>query len=305
MMLKHSPVLIREVTDLMNLRADGIYIDATFGRGGHAKALLENLSSNARLIAFDRDPEAENAANKLSLGEPRLEFFRGPFSQLDRVISHAVEEVDGILFDLGVSCPQLDDPNRGFSFRFEGPLDMRMDPSSELSAAIWVNSASEVEISDVLWKFGDERKSRHIARKILLERAIKPIETTKELANIIRSCFRYQGGRIDPATRSFQAIRVHINDEVGEIEKGLESALKLLAVNGRLLMISFHSLEDRLVKHRFKSLDLLTKNRRKDKTLEAPAYNIVKPNLFRANQAEIAINPRSRSAKLRVIERCL
>jgi 16S rRNA (cytosine1402-N4)-methyltransferase len=304
-MFTHSPVLMQEVTDLMNLIDDGVYIDATFGRGGHAKALLEKLSINARLMAFDRDPEAESAAKIFSLEDPRLEFFRGPFSQLDRVTGHAVEKVDGILFDLGVSSPQLDDPNRGFSFRFEGPLDMRMDPSCEISAATWVNSASEIEISDVLWNFGDERKSRHIARKILAVRAVKPIETTKELATIIRSCFRYQGGRLDPATRSFQAIRVHVNDEVREIEKGLESALKLLAINGRLLIISFHSLEDRLVKHKFKNLDLLTKNRGKDKELEAPAYRIVKPNLFRATEAEKAVNPRSRSAKLRVIERCL
>ena len=304
-MFTHSPVLKQEVTDLMNLRGDGIYIDATFGRGGHAKALLDNLSAQARLLAFDRDPEAEKAAKTFSLEDPRLEFFRGPFSQLSRVTSHAVEQVDGILFDLGVSSPQLDDPNRGFSFRFEGPLDMRMDPSCEVSAATWVNSASEAEISDVLWKFGDERKSRHIARKILGARITKPIETTKELATIIRSCFRYQGGRLDPATRSFQAIRVHVNDELTEIERGLESALNLLAVKGRLLIISFHSLEDRLVKHRFKKLDLLTKDLTREEKLEAPAYRIVKPNLFRATEAEKAVNPRARSAKLRVIERCL
>jgi 16S rRNA (cytosine1402-N4)-methyltransferase len=211
--------------------------------------------------------------------------------------------IDGVLFDLGLSSPQVDDSARGFSFRFDGPLDMRMNPDDAVSAKDWLNSASEKDISDVLWKYGEERTSRKIAKVIVKERKAKPITSTSALAKIVRSCFRFNRSKIDPATRSFQAIRIHINSELFEIEAGLENALSLLKQGGRLLIISFHSLEDRIVKHRFRDLDLISRDGLRDNSLEAPSYQVIKPKLLRASEQEKSTNPRSRSARLRAIER--
>jgi 16S rRNA (cytosine1402-N4)-methyltransferase len=289
----------------MNIEPDGHYVDATFGRGGHSQAILQNLDSNGRVTVFDRDPEAVAAALSLSKDDCRVRVKHSQFSKMGQCAELATGEVDGVLFDLGLSSPQIDDRNRGFSFKVDGPLDMRMDPASDMSAREWINTAPEREISDVLWKYGEERASRKIARVITEQRKIAPITTTSGLAKLIRGCTRFNRSKIDPATKSFQAIRIHINDELLEIETGLEIALKLLKLGGRLLVISFHSLEDRIVKHRFRDLDYIARESVRDNRQEIPSFRLVKPKLVRATSDEKKTNPRSRSARLRSIERCL
>ncbi len=301
----HVPVLLAEVVSLMNIEPDGTYVDATFGRGGHSKAILEKLGRRGTVTVFDRDPEAMAAAHDLQKSDSRLRVIQSQFSKFGQSISAAAGNVDGILFDLGVSSPQVDNPTRGFSFKSEGPLDMRMNPSDAISAADWVNSAPEKEISDVLWRYGEERASRKIAKVIVHERKVKPITSTSDLAKIIRGCSRFHRSRIDPATKSFQAIRIHINNELFEIEVGLESALTLLKLGGRLLIISFHSLEDRIIKHRFRDLDLIGREGLRENSQKSPAFRLVKPKLLRASDKEKSLNPRARSARLRAIERCL
>lgn len=287
----------------MNIRADATYIDATFGRGGHARALLDRLGPDGRLYAFDRDPEAIAVAEELAASDARLRPRHAAFSAIGATLYDLEGQVAGILFDLGISSPQIDDPDRGFSFRHSGPLDMRMDPTIGQSAAAWLAAAAESEISDVLWQYGEERRSRQIARRIVETRTRTAIETTAQLADLVRACVHQRGSRIDPATRTFQAVRMHVNDELGELEAALEAALGLLAVGGRLLVIAFHSLEDRIVKQRFRALDDTCRDRRREGLEIAPTYRALTRKPIMIGEAERATNPRARSARLRALER--
>src|SRR5690349_17074881 len=249
-MQNHLPVMLDESITGLSVRADGIYLDGTFGRGGHSAAILARLSPAGALHAFDRDPAAAGAAGALAASHRNFHFHPAPFSTLGSVC--AAEgisgKVAGILLDLGVSSPQFDDPARGFSFAKEGPLDMRMDPRSGESAAAWLARAGEKEISDVLWTLGEERNSRAIAREVVNLRKTQPLTSTLQLAELILSVHRGPRQKIHPATRSFQAIRLHVNQELEQLGAALEQAVTVLAPGGRLAVISFHSLEDRIVK---------------------------------------------------------
>jgi 16S rRNA (cytosine1402-N4)-methyltransferase len=303
----HVPVLKDEVLQFLAIRPDGVYVDGTFGRGGHSRAILEQLGPVGRLLALDRDPDAVAVAQDLEKQDPRFRIVHSAYSALAEVLeAQAVAgRVDGILLDIGVSSPQLEDPARGFAFRADGPLDMRMDPGSGPSAAEWLNAADEAEIAGVLWRFGEERSSRRIARAIVSERATAPVNTTARLAAIIAAEIRGLPGR-HPATRSFQAIRMHINRELPELEAVLRAALAGLAAGGRLCVISFHSLEDRIVKR------FLRDHSRVDPALRAlpvvpasaqPDLQLLTTRAVRASEAEVARNPRSRSAVLRAAEK--
>jgi 16S rRNA (cytosine1402-N4)-methyltransferase len=296
----HVPVLLDEVIALMHLEPAGCYIDATFGRGGHSRAILDRLGAEGRLLAIDRDPEALAVAVAMAADDPRLTVADARHSALARAAAALARPIDGILFDLGVSSPQLDAGGRGFSFRHDAPLDMRMDPRAGEPAGAWLARAAEAEIADVLWRYGEERHARRIARRVVETRARHPIRTTFELAALVRACYPRAAGRIDPATRSFQAIRIFVNDELGELERALEQAIALLARGGRLLVIAFHSLEDRLVKHYFRALDGAC-----DPAGAAPgaSFRLLTRKPVRAGAAECAANPRARSARLRALER--
>ena len=296
-MSAHVPVLLHEVLEFMHVQASGTYIDATFGRGGHSRALLERLDAQGHLYVIDRDPQAVECARQLAHEDSRVTVVHAAFSALADTGASAV---DGILFDLGISSPQVDDAARGFSFRHDGPLDMRMDPSAGMSAAEWLAVATEREISDVLWQYGEERRSRQIAKRLIEARRRSPVVTTLELAKVVHSCFPHYGGRIDNATRTFQALRIFINDELNEIERALEHALGLLKVGGRVLVMAFHSLEDRLVKRRFRELDVAAREFDAD---SSPRFCLVMRKAIQAADAETAVNPRARSARLRVLER--
>ncbi len=304
---QHQPVLLTQVLDALRVKPDGIYIDATFGRGGHAAALLEKLGPEGRLLAFDKDPDALAYAARRFSGEDRLLMRAGSFENLASETDALGwrGRIDGILFDLGVSSPQLDDAQRGFSFRQAGPLDMRMNPQADPSAADWLAEASEREIADVLWKYGEERFSRRIARAIVNTREETPITTTLQLAELIESAAPRRDRHKHPATRSFQAIRIFINRELEDLEAVLPQAMDVLAPGGRMAVISFHSLEDRIVKRFIRD---------QYRGPELPPDLPVMPDHYapklkpvgkqiRADQAEVDANPRARSAVLRVAER--
>ena len=296
----HVPVLSGEFENLLNVRPGGVYIDATFGRGGHSKIVLSKLSSTGRLLVFDRDVCAISCAKDLANNDSRIEIFHSEFSEIPSILSTLRQKIDGIFFDLGVSSPQLENSSRGFSFKCDGPLDMRMNQEKGRTAEDWINSAPEKEIADVLWRFGEERFSRKIAKKIVYYRKDKAIKTTGVLADIIRSSIK-GSYKIDPATRSFQAIRMLINEELLELESILASVLCMLKKGGRLLVISFHSIEDRLVKHHFRDLSKV------DTSLSgkgSPDYRLLTKKPIRATREEIQANRRSRSARLRGLE-CL
>ncbi len=290
----HIPVLAEEVLTWLAVKPGGTYVDATFGRGGHSRMILERLGPGGRLLAFDRDPAAARAAAVLMDDEERFEFVQAAFSQLAAELGARglAGAVDGLLLDIGVSSPQLDDASRGFSFQREGPLDMRMDPASGPSAAEWVNSAREQEIADVIYQYGEERFSRRIARAIVARRKQQRFETTTDLAEVIARAVPRREGRIHPATRSFQAIRIFINRELEELRAVLAGAIDVLAPGGRLLVISFHSLEDRIVKNFM----------RDEARADNPRLRIA-ARLVRAQPEEARGNPRARSARLRVAER--
>jgi len=296
------------VLQFLAIRPEGVYVDGTFGRGGHSRAILERLGPEGRLVALDRDPDAVAVARDLEKQDPRFRVVHSAYSALADVLAAegVAGRVDGILLDIGVSSPQLEDPARGFAFRADGPLDMRMDPGSGVPAAEWLNTADEAEIASVLWRYGEERSSRRIARAIVAERAAAPVNTTARLASIIAAQVRGEPGR-HPATRSFQAIRMHINRELPELEAALRAALAALAVGGRLCVISFHSLEDRIVKR------FLRDHSRVDPALRSlpvvpdsaqPVLRLLTTRAVRAGEAEISRNPRSRSAVLRAAEKC-
>jgi 16S rRNA (cytosine1402-N4)-methyltransferase len=292
-----------QVLDGLRVVGDGTYLDGTFGRGGHARGVLEQLGPDGRLLVMDKDPEAIAVAEREFGADPRVSIFRGSFAQLADWDATA-SGLDGVLFDLGVSSPQLDVAGRGFSFGKDGPLDMRMDPESGVSAAEWINTATDREIADVLWTFGEERQSRRIARAIVARRSEAPIERTAQLADLIASVMPRGDSKIHPATRSFQAIRIYINRELGDLEDGLDAALARLKPGGRLAVISFHSLEDRIVKQFIaRHAKAPAGNRRMPVEAEfTPTLRDVSGAL-KATDAEIAANPRARSAVLRVADK--
>lgn len=303
----HTTVLMFEAVDALQVKADGIYIDMTFGRGGHSRSILARLGAKGRLIVVDQDPEAIAAASNIQKRDSRLEVVHSAFGSIeDLARSKGIYgKVDGILFDLGVSSPQLDNADRGFSFMRDGPLDMRMNPEQGSSAAHWINTAAEKDIANVLFRFGEERHSRRMARRIVSERKLEPIKTTGRLAEIVKQANPSWEKDKHPATRAFQAIRIFINNELDEIENGLDQALDLLNIGGRLVVISFHSLEDRIVK---KFIALQTKGDSYPRDLPVPQH-LLNPRLnsmgkaIRAGICEKQSNPRARSAIMRVAEK--
>ena len=307
----HVSVLLEESVAAMVLRDDGTYVDGTFGRGGHSRAILARLSPRGRVVAIDRDPDAERAAAALHDG--RLAFRRARFSALDDVLDDlAIGLCDGVLLDLGISSPQIDTPARGFSFRHEGPLDMRMDPDAGEPAAAFIARASLRELTEVIRDHGEERLAQPIARAIVAARAIGPIVTTRQLAAIVAQAVgsRTRGDwRQDPATRTFQALRIAVNDELAELERVLPRAVARLREDGRLCVISFHSLEDRIVKRfiarasaPFGGDPRLARVPLTQADLPSPPLAAV-GRAIRASDAECDANPRARSAVLRVARR--
>ncbi len=302
----HVPVLLDEVVNNLVHAEQGTYVDATFGRGGHTQALLRRLGPGGRVFAVDRDPEAVAYGRVLATDEPRLHIHHGRFAELERFVAEwGLDCVDGVLLDLGVSSPQLDDASRGFSFRETGPLDMRMDPSQSVTAASWLNTCDPEELTVVLKRYGEERFARRIARAIISGR---PVTTTAELAALVEAAVpaRFQTSKKHPATQTFQAIRIHVNDELGELARGLTAAFEVLCTRGRLAVISFHSLEDREVKRRFRSWTQPAPVPRRVPVKAADqsvrAVEVAGP--IRASRSETHDNPRARSATLRVIEKC-
>lgn len=303
----HTPVLLEEVLAGLSIRSNGRYCDATFGRGGHTAAILEALGPDGRVVAIDRDAEAIRAGRLRFGDEPRLTLMRGSFARLTELVRTAgVEgELQGVLLDLGVSSPQLDEADRGFSFMQDGPLDMRMDNETGQTAAQWLARASEREVADTLHRLGEEKFARRIARAIVAARAEAPIERTGQLATVIAAAVPAREPGKHPATRSFQAIRMRVNAELESIEAALPQAVELLAPGGRLCVIGFHSLEDRLVKR------FIQREARGDPHYaglpQIPPH--ARPRLAKIggattpSDAEIALNPRARSARLRVAER--
>ncbi|MEM6985005.1 MAG: 16S rRNA (cytosine(1402)-N(4))-methyltransferase RsmH [Pseudomonadota bacterium] len=301
----HQAVLLEEAVDAVLGPSDGVYVDCTFGRGGHTELLLSRLERSARLVALDRDGAAETHAQQLAKRDPRFEFVRTNFASLERVMRDfgLCGQVNGILMDLGVSSPQLDEAQRGFSFRQDGPLDMRMDTSQSMTAASWLASASEREIADALYLYGEERKSRRIAKRICEERAKQSLTSTSQLAKLVAGVVGRGDGHKHPATRTFQAIRIVVNGELDALRAGLEASEACLQPAGRLAVISFHSLEDRLVKRFFKPERGAAVPRGLPVQSEPPAWRVLgKP--VRSGAPELASNARARSAVMRVAERC-
>ena len=297
----HRAVLLREAIDALAVRADGTYVDATFGRGGHSRAILAQLGPSGRLIALDRDPQAAEAARAIS--DPRFSFFQSRFSELSRVMGDL--KAQGMLFDLGVSSPQLDDPARGFSFRSDAPLDMRMDPGAGVSAAEWLATAEEQEIREVIRDYGEERFAKQIAAAIVAARGSEPIVRTRQLADLVAKAVRTREPGQDPATRTFQALRIHVNRELEEVSLTLPQAVAGLAAGGRLAVISFHSLEDRIVKRFMHGLARPEVPRRlplRASEMPQPALKLV-GRAVKPSPEEVRSNPRARSAILRVGER--
>jgi len=304
----HIPVMLEEALTGLEIKPDGQYLDGTFGRGGHGRALLSRLGEQGRLFAFDKDPDAIAEGQKLAAQEPRFKIVQGSFADVDHLLEDLglveFEGFDGILLDLGVSSPQLDDPDRGFSFRAEGPLDMRMNPAHGVSAAEWLAGVDENEITRVLREFGEERQARRIARSIVTSRQQKPIATTAQLAQLIKSTIGRPQDKKHPATKSFQAIRIKINNELTDLVTGLDAIIKQLRPGGRLAVISFHSLEDRIVKRAFKKAAQAGPVFRK--LPPVPGARAVLRLVGKAqfpSEEEISLNPRCRSAVLRVAEK--
>ncbi len=305
----HLPVMSNEVLDALAPRSGAVYVDATFGAGGYARAILD--AAGCTVIAFDRDPEACAAGAELvARYSGRLVVLHGRFGEMEaRLGARGVDRVDGIAFDLGVSSPHLDRPERGFSFRADGPLDMRMDPGDPITAADAVNGLAEDELARILFTFGEERAARRIARAIVEARRTAPITRTAGLADIVRRVVPRARDGIDPATRTFQALRIHVNDELGELDRGLLAAERLLAPGGRLCVVAFHSLEDRRIK------SFLTArcgaSPRPSRHLPATgaeaeptaSFRLLRRGVVRPTPAEVVRNPRARSARLRAAER--
>lgn len=305
--LQHETVLLGPAVEALLSTPDGVYVDGTFGRGGHSQRILQGLSEQGRLLAFDKDPAAVQVARERFAADSRFEIVQRSFADLREVVEQRglAGKVSGVLLDLGVSSPQLDDAQRGFSFVQDGPLDMRMNPQEGISAAHWLAEASEQEIADVIYRYGEERFSRRMARAIVARRQVAPITGTLELAEIIKQANPAWEKHKHPATRAFQAIRIHVNRELEDLQSVLAQALELLQPGGRLVVISFHSLEDRIVKQ------FINEQARGD---DYPAgvpiqFADLNPRLrklgkaVKADASEVAANPRSRSAIMRVAEK--
>ena len=304
---EHVPVLLDETVTALNIKPDGLYIDGTFGRGGHARAILGELSSKGRLLGLDKDPEALVEGQDLAAKDERFTIEQCSFAKLSETVKARFWQgkVDGILLDIGVSSPQLDIAERGFSFRKDGPLDMRMNPDEGESAAEWLAYASMDEITTVLKTLGEERFGKRIARAIVETRDASPLRTTKQLADLVDKASPFREKNKHPATRTFQAIRIHINNELDDLSLVLQQAIDVMAIGGRLTVISFHSLEDRIVKRFFRD---------QAKGDDLPAYfpitaDQLNPSIkligkaIKSGEEELANNPRARSAVLRVVEK--
>ena len=303
----HVPVLLEAVITGLNLHDDGLYVDGTFGRGGHSLAILKRLGPTGRLLAIDRDPQAIATAADALKSDPRFELAQGEFSELKE---HAIKrnvlgKVDGLLLDLGVSSPQLDEAERGFSFQSDGPLDMRMDPTTGSSAADWLANVKERELRKVLFEFGEERFAARIARAIVAARSLQPIRRTAELAKIVSEAVPSHGQRRHPATKTFQAIRIRINDELQQLESALRASIDLLRPGGRLCVISFHSLEDRRAKRFIRDASREPAPWRGLPEIpqeHQPPFKVI-GKMISASDEEIGMNVRARSARFRVAER--
>lgn len=304
---QHITVLLNEAVDALAVRENGIYVDGTFGRGGHSRLILSRLGSQGRLIVFDKDPQAIEAAQKLAEQDGRVTVVHDGFSSFQTTLDKlGIEKIDGALFDLGISSPQIDDGARGFSFRFDAPLDMRMDPTRGMSAAEWIATASEQDLHEVIKNYGEERFSRQIARAIVAQRTESPIDTTRKLAQLVAQNVRTRERGQDPATRTFQAVRIFINRELEEVEAVLPQVMGRLKQGGRLAVIAFHSLEDRIVKQFVKKYSQHPPLPRwaavKEADLPLPPLKAV-GKAIKPGVEETASNPRARSAVLRVAER--
>jgi len=307
--MSHLAVMLNEALLHLSIKKNGIYIDGTFGRGGHSGAILEKLGQTGRLIAFDRDLSAiESEKAKTLTKDTRFKLVHAPFSEMEKVVTefNLNGKIDGILLDLGVSSPQLDDETRGFSFMNDGALDMRMDITKGESAAQWLSQIDEKTLVQVLFDYGEERFARKIAKAILTTRTTQPIETTRQLAKLIEDTIPFREKHKHPATRSFQAIRIAVNNELGELESVLKYSINLLNSKGRLVVISFHSLEDRIVKRFMRGESGVKQNVGKlpikEADIEKGVLNVLS-KAIKPTAQEIAQNPRSRSAVLRVAER--
>ena len=303
--MAHTTVLLNEAVEALAIKPDGIYVDGTFGRGGHSAQILERLGSNGRLIALDKDPAA--VAVGKSWRDTRFHMVHRGFAQLAEVLREQnAKKVDGILLDLGVSSPQLDDAARGFSFRFDAPLDMRMDTSSGMTAAQWLATVDEDLLTEVIREYGEERFAKQIARAVVAARAIEPINTTRQLVELVGKAVRTREPGQNPATRTFQAIRIYLNEELEELARVLPECVTHMQTGGRLVVISFHSLEDRIVKHFMRDMaegDKLPRNV-PIRASEVPRGRLkLVGKAVRAGEAELQANPRARSAVMRVAER--
>lgn len=315
--MTHTPVLLKEMLSLLSPQDGGIYVDATFGAGGYSKAILE--SADCKVYAIDRDETVTKFYDDLSVRYPdRIKLFIEKFSNIKSILSSVEPSpvipvlntgknnwsragitsngVDGVVFDIGVSSMQLDNGDRGFSFLHDGPLDMSMDNSSYINASTFVNALREEEIANTIYNYGGEHHSRKIARAIVNARKKKTIKTTFELANIIRSVVFRGKSKIDPATRTFQAIRIWVNDELGELERGIKAASEILNESGKLIVVTFHSLEDRIVKTFFK-------DPYEPRSTDCKTFSLLNKKVIKASIEEVSANPRSRSAKLRAIQK--
>ena len=303
----HVPVLLGPVLEGLNIKKEGCYVDATFGRGGHSSAILERLNAHGRLIAIDRDPQAIASAPAELLSDPRFELIRGQSAQLETFIEERdlTGAVDGVLLDIGVSSPQLDQASRGFSFLRDGPLDMRMDPESGISAADWLATVDERELRRVLRQFGEERHAARIASAIVAARKESPLKTTLQLAEIVAAATPAHQQKKHPATKTFQAIRIFINDELEQLKSTLQQSVNVLRSQGRLCVISFHSLEDRIVKRFIREQSTEPEQYRGLPDIPEAYRPKMKPvgKLIEATVEEIEANVRARSARLRVAER--
>ena len=304
---QHLPVLLNEALEAMKIKANGTYIDCTFGRGGHSQAFLSQLAAQGQLIVLDQDPSAIKIAEEKFSTDKRVKIIHESFANLSMLSERKKlkEKVDGIFFDLGVSSPQLDNAERGFSFNHDGPLDMRMNTSQGITAAEWLNKITVSELAEVLRGYGEERYAKKIASKILYVQKEHAITRTKQLSNIVEACYpkNYQG--IHPATRTFQAIRIAVNDELSALQNALSAAFELLAINGRLVVISFHSLEDRIVKR------FIRQTRSANYLPKLPVKHVPEVHLsevekmVRPSELEVEANPRSRSARMRTAEKVM
>ncbi|MCU7833638.1 MAG: 16S rRNA (cytosine(1402)-N(4))-methyltransferase RsmH [gamma proteobacterium symbiont of Taylorina sp.] len=304
---EHKPVLLKESLDALRIKPEGVYVDGTFGRGGHSHFILQQLNESGKLIAFDKDPQAISTAQEKYSNDPRFKIHHGSFAEMEVYLSRLglCEKVDGILLDLGVSSPQLDDPRRGFSFQTSGPLDMRMNDQVGMSASQWINKAKEEDIASVLYEYGEERYSRRIAKAIIWARKEQPLNDTKQLAEIIKQAHPRWEKKKHPATRSFQGIRIFINNELDDLEQCLMQSYHCLAKGGNIAVISFHSLEDRKVKRFFRRMaegkqlppDLPVIEADIDRKMKLVGKRI------KAGKQELADNPRARSAVLRVAKK--